>query len=85
MPKNAYIDRLRRWQALDRGLFWGPPVYLKTFAAQWHVHWKTIKRDLAAFAEVGQRTNREYDRKVPDVTYRYAAGVDPLFICNLKP
>jgi hypothetical protein len=53
MPKNASTDILKRWQAMDAALS-GEGLHAPTFARQFRVSEKTVRRDRAAFEALGR-------------------------------
>jgi NADH/NAD ratio-sensing transcriptional regulator Rex len=83
MPKNSSTAVLRRWQALDRHLRDGN-LLVRYFAEQWGVSEKTIRRDLDAFRQLGQRTMKGYEQEIAEWWWRYERGVEPLFTSNLR-
>jgi hypothetical protein len=54
MPKNPSTEILRRWQALDY-LLSMRSLEISTFAKRCGVSIKTVRRDLRAFRELGQK------------------------------
>jgi hypothetical protein len=78
MPKNSLVEILRRWQAMDAALFSYDGLNIARFARRWKVNIKTVRRDLEAFREVGQRTVCERDEP-GRYCWHYEGGVSPLF------
>jgi hypothetical protein len=79
MPKHTAVEILRRWQAMDAALFSYDGLNIARFARRWKVNIKTVRRDLEAFKELGQRMvcrsddggrwNWHYDGEVGDRIY----------------
>jgi hypothetical protein len=82
---KAKRSTLKRWIALDRELLSADGMDIQEFAARWRVDRKTIRRDLNAFAELGQTASHKnddpWDRRRQQ--WRYDAHVKCLFACNL--
>jgi hypothetical protein len=81
MPKNSSADILRRWQAMDAMLTRGR-LFVASFARKWNVSMRTVKRDLNAFEELGQRVKRGYEWEIAEHYWRYVAGQRPLFTAS---
>jgi hypothetical protein len=87
---RSALSVLKRWQAMDAELLpgrWG--LHVERFARRWQVSTKTVRRDLAAFRELGQRmhlvyTGQETEGEVREYVWRYGKGVKPLFVRNLR-
>lgn len=82
---KAKRSTLKRWIALDRELLSADGMHIQEFAARWRVDRKTIRRDLNAFAELGQTASHKnedpWDRRSQQ--WRYDAHVSCLFACNI--
>jgi hypothetical protein len=82
MPKNHTTDILRRWRAMDAALYDRGGLRLAYFTRRWGVSEKTVRRDLEAFRELGQRL---YRADVPEEPFWcYYDDVRPLFVSNLR-
>lgn len=55
MAKNSSTEILKRWQAMDSSLGW-EGLHVASFAKQWKVSIKTVRRDLKAFEAMGKET-----------------------------
>ena len=82
MPKNSTTDVLRRWRALDERLA-GFGLLTPTFAREWKVSERTIRRDLDAFRELDQVIVSEWDGEISEHRWLYGKGVVPLFVSTL--
>jgi hypothetical protein len=88
MPKNSSVEVLRRWRAMDAALAIDDArlgLHVPTFAREWNVNERTVRRDLAAFRDLGQEMicndlGEEEGRRC----WWYARGVLPLFVENLR-
>ena len=76
---------MKRWVALDRELLSVDGMDITEFAARWRVDRKTIRRDLNAFAELGQTANFKKENAWDGRSrqWRYDGHVEFLFACNL--
>ncbi len=76
------VNILERFIALDFALS-HDGVHTESFAKEWKVHVRTIRRDLDALRKLGQSTE---SRQLEDGTYRHTyQGSRPLFTANLSP
>jgi hypothetical protein len=82
MPKNSSSDILKRWKAMDAALGSLKGLSVAGFARQWKVSTKTVRRDLEAFREIGQRVIWERD-DVGRCCWSYEGGVEWLFVSNV--
>jgi hypothetical protein len=82
MPKNPATEILKRWRAMDKALGDLEGLHIPSFARQWRVSTKTVRRDLAAFRALGQRVACERD-EVGRTVWNYEPGVERLFVSNL--
>ena len=82
---KATRSTLKRWVALDRELLSVDGMDITEFAARWRVDRKTIRRDLNAFAELGQTANFKKENAWDGRSrqWRYDGHVEFLFACNL--
>lgn len=82
MPKNSTLDNVKRLIALDAALC--NHFYLGSFAKEWGVSTKTIRRDLAMLRQLGQQTEkfRINVDGVMETRWQYKPGVKPLFARN---
>lgn len=83
MPNNSFTDVLRRWRALDERLSTGG-LTVSSFAREWKVSVKTIRRDLDAFREIGQQIGKRLEREMNEWWYHYKVDVEPLFADTLR-
>lgn len=85
MPKNSSTLILKRWREMDR-LLCHYQLDVLTFANEWSVSTKTVRRDLAAFRELGQKLRKSHDDETNEWYWSYEKGTTPLFSSNLlKP
>lgn len=79
MAKNSFVARLKRWQAMDDELASGA-LYVRTFAQQWEVSEKTVRRDLADLRAMGQRIGKKFEWELAEQRCQYEPGVERLFV-----
>jgi predicted DNA-binding transcriptional regulator YafY len=86
MPKNSSTTILRRWRKMDWALYRHRELRIETFARENGVDKKTIRRDLEDLELLGQRIEKVKEGGAGDeICYRYADGVEPLFVSTLRP
>lgn len=78
MPKNSSLDVLRRWREMDEHLARGR-LFVASFARRWKVSPKTVRRDLAAFQEIGQRMAKGFEQELSEFYWAHESGVKRLF------
>jgi hypothetical protein len=57
MAKNANIDILKRWRAMDQALSCKAKtkgLHVESFAKAWNIDTRTVRRDLAVFKAIDQ-------------------------------
>jgi hypothetical protein len=89
MPINSSTEILRRWMVMDKVLAGNRGLHVPTFAEEWEVSERQVKRDLAAFRALGQEIELEYVGRKTDVReyhhhYVRKKDVRPLFVQNLR-
>ena len=82
--KHNKLAVVRRWMALDSALARGG-LLVSSFAGTEGVNRATVRRDLEALRQLGQRIEfGAWDGEVREHRYRYGKGTVPLFSRNLK-
>ena len=84
MPKNPSTLILKRWRTMDAELASLFGLSIRRFAKQWKVSEKTIRRDLKAFMELGQRVQWVLELE-KEYRWIYEGGCETLFVRNLSP
>jgi hypothetical protein len=79
MPKNPTTEILRRWRDMDLQLRSSYGLVIPRFARQWKVSEKTVRRDLAAFKELGLELVQDVREGEIHPMWHYARGHGPLF------
>jgi hypothetical protein len=85
---NSTASVLKRWREMDAALCpasgW---MNVRRFAEAHGVSTRTVRRDLKAFQQLGQRMECVHpgpgSEEVRDYVWRYLPGVPPLFTVNL--
>lgn len=82
---NAAIDILKRWMAIDKALGSLDGLHISSFAKQWELSERTIRRDLEAFQNL---EDVELVHGLDDDGQRHVwhyAGFGWMFTCNVPP
>ena len=85
MAKNANLDILRRWQAIDYALSRPDGLHIESFAKKISVSTRTVRRDLEVFEAVGHPPEHKLDADGVRHIWQYQYLGDRMFACNLPP
>jgi hypothetical protein len=85
MPKRNKANKiLDRWVAMDRALSIGDDgLHLPTFAAEWDVSEKTVRRDLAEFRRHGYKAWLLWEEGGRRWVWIYPPMAPPIFLRNV--
>jgi hypothetical protein len=81
MPQNSSLEILKRWRAMDEALGDFPGLHIESFARDWGVSTRTVRRDLDAFKDLGQGVMHELDGR--RTVWHYEGGTEYLFVSNV--
>jgi predicted DNA-binding transcriptional regulator YafY len=79
---NAAIDILKRWMAIDKALGSLDGLHIASFAKQWEVSERTVRRDLEAFQKLGEEIGHDLDADGHRHVWHYA-GFGWMFTANV--